>query len=61
MNRSEAKRLLSKKFRSRPGKGDHLLFYSESGQLVFGLSVCCRSNRKDLPKSIARQVRELCK
>jgi hypothetical protein len=59
MNRSEAKRILSRKFRSRPGKGDHLLFFDGS-KFVFGLSVSTGSNGKDLPRSIARQVRELC-
>lgn len=59
MNRSEAKRLLSQKFRSRQGKGDHLLLYNGS-KFVFGLAVCSRSNGKSLPRSVARQVRELC-
>jgi hypothetical protein len=59
MNRSEAKRLLSRKFRSRPGKGDHLLFFDGS-KFVFGLATASQSNGKHLPRSIARQVKQLC-
>ena len=59
MNRSEAKRLLDRHFRSRPGKGDHILFY-DGDRFVFGLATASRSNGRDLPRSVSKKVRELC-
>ena len=61
MNRSEARRLLNRHFRSRPGKGDHLLYFDATGRLVFGLATASRSNQRDLPRSVSRKVKELCK
>ncbi|MBD3886547.1 hypothetical protein IFO70_33275 [Phormidium tenue FACHB-886] len=60
MNRNEARRLLDRYFIPRNGKGDHRLYYDAAGQFVFGLATCSRSNGKCLPRSVAKQVRELC-
>ncbi|MBD3886455.1 hypothetical protein IFO70_32765 [Phormidium tenue FACHB-886] len=60
MNRAEAKRLLQARYQWRWGRGDHLLFF-DGDQFVFGLAVCTKSNQKDLPRSVARRVKDLCR
>lgn len=60
MKRAQAFRALSRRFDLRWGKGDHVHFY-EGDRFVFGLAVATGSNGVDLPKHLAKRVKQLCK